>query len=51
MVRSVVGTLLDVGRGHRPPGTVRRMLKTHDRRLAGATAPANGLTLMSVRYP
>ena len=50
MVRSITGTLLDVGRGHRPPGTVRRMLRTGQRALAGTTAPAQGLTLVSVDY-
>ena len=51
MVRSIAGTLLDVGRGRLPVGTIRRMLKTGDRRLAGTTAPAYGLTLVSVTYP
>jgi len=51
MVRSIAGTLLDVGRGRLPPGTVRRMLQTGDRRLAGTTAPARGLALVSVEYP
>ena len=50
MVRSIAGTLLDVGRGHRPTGTVRRLLKGGDRRLAGTTAPACGLALVSVQY-
>jgi tRNA pseudouridine38-40 synthase len=50
MVRSIAGTLLDVGRGRLPEGTVRRMLKTGDRRLAGTTAPPRGLTLVSVNY-
>ncbi len=50
MVRSIVGTLVDVGRGRRPAGTVRRMLRTGDRRLAGTTAPAKGLTLLWVAY-
>ena len=50
MVRSIVGTLLDIGRGRLPPGTIRRMLKTGDRRLAGTTAPAKGLTLVRVTY-
>ena len=50
MVRSIAGTLLDIGRGRLPPGTVRRLLRTKRRRLAGATAPACGLTLVSVTY-
>lgn len=50
MVRSIVGTLLDIGRGRLPPGTIRRMLRTGERRLAGTTAPAHGLCLVSVTY-
>jgi tRNA pseudouridine38-40 synthase len=50
MVRSMMGTLLDVGRGRLPAGTMARMLRTGDRRLAGTTAPAKGLTLVEVRY-
>ena len=50
MVRSIVGTLIDVGRGHLPPGTIRRMLRTGNRGLAGTTAPAKGLTLVHVVY-
>ena len=50
MVRSLVGTLLDIGRGRRPPGTIHRMLTTGDRRLAGTTAPAKGLSLIRVEY-
>ncbi len=48
MVRSIAGTLLDIGRGQRPPGTVRRMLRSGKRELAGTTAPAKGLMLLSV---
>jgi len=51
MVRSIAGTLLDIGRGHLPQGTVHRMLQTGERRLAGTTAPPHGLTLVSVTYP
>lgn len=50
MVRSIVGTLVDIGRGRLPPGTVRRLLRMGDRRLAGTTAPAKGLTLIGVSY-
>lgn len=50
MVRSITGTLIDVGRGRLPAGTVRRMLMRGERALAGTTAPSLGLTLMSVDY-
>jgi len=50
MVRTIAGTLIDVGRGRLPPGTVRRMLRTGSRSLAGTVAPAQGLTLRAVTY-
>jgi tRNA pseudouridine38-40 synthase len=50
MVRSIVGTLLAAGRHEIDEGTVARAIQTGDRSLAGATAPAQGLTLMSVQY-
>ena len=51
MVRAIVGTLLEVGRGKLPPAAVADILASCDRRRAGPTAPAHGLCLMSVRYP
>jgi tRNA pseudouridine38-40 synthase len=50
MVRSIVGTLLAAGRDEINEATVAQALRAGDRSLAGATAPANGLTLMSVHY-
>src|SRR5256885_11742809 len=50
MVRSIVGTLLAVGRGEIDQATVARAINEGDRRLAGPTAPAQGLTLISVQY-
>ena len=50
MVRSIVGTLLAVGRGEIDFSTVQRAINDGDRSLVGATAPAGGLTLLSVRY-
>ena len=50
MVRSIVGTLLAVGRGEMDRQQVEKAIKLGDRSLAGATAPACGLTLWSVRY-
>lgn len=50
MVRSIVGTLLAVGRREIDEDTVKRAIAEGDRSLAGATAPACGLTLKSVQY-
>jgi tRNA pseudouridine38-40 synthase len=50
MVRSIAGTLLAVGRGEIDYQLVERAINEGDRALVGATAPACGLTLMSVRY-
>jgi len=50
MVRNIVGTLVEVGRGARQPADLKRILDGRDRRLAGATAPPQGLYLMQVLY-
>ena len=50
MVRNMVGTLLEVGRGHLSFGEFRALFGKRDRRLAGFTAPAHGLILSKVRY-
>ncbi len=50
MVRSVVGTMLEVGRGEKDSDTIHTAIVTGDRDLAGKTAPAQGLTLMRVEY-
>jgi tRNA pseudouridine38-40 synthase len=50
MVRSIAGTLMDVGRGHIPETRVSEVLHAEDRRLAGPTAPPHGLFLMRVTY-
>jgi tRNA pseudouridine38-40 synthase len=50
MVRTIVGTLLQVGRGERPPASLPGLLQCQDRRQAGPTAPAHGLTLVRVFY-
>jgi tRNA pseudouridine38-40 synthase len=50
MVRILVGTLVEVGAGDRPPGQVAEILASRDRTRAGITAPAPGLELMEVQY-
>jgi len=50
MVRNIVGTLMDIGRGKLSPGDTRKILKAKNRTLAGPTAPAKGLCLMKVNY-
>ncbi len=50
MVRNIVGTLLEVGRGRRKPEEIRRLLLKKDRRFAGPTAPARGLCLLKVTH-
>lgn len=50
MVRSIVGTLLEVGRGEKDFATIQRAIETGDRSLAGMTSPAHGLTLLKVYY-
>lgn len=51
MVRNLVGTLLEVGRGNLSVEDIERILEAQDRRAAGPTAPARGLFLESVEYP
>lgn len=51
MVRNIVGTMVDVGRGALEPSDIARILASRDRCNAGPTAPASGLFLVSVEYP
>lgn len=50
MVRNLTGTILDVGRGKLDVVEFQTILSCLDRQQAGATAPAHGLTLLSVHY-
>jgi len=50
MVRSIVGTLVEIGRSRWPPSRMAEILKSRNRRLAGPPAPAYGLYLMKVYY-
>jgi tRNA pseudouridine38-40 synthase len=50
MVRALVGTLIEVGRGKRAPEWVDEVIASRDRHRAGRTAPASGLFLVHVHY-
>ena len=50
MVRILVGTLVQVGSRRRPADSIPGLLASRDRGQAGPTVPANGLTLLEVRY-
>lgn len=50
MVRNIVGTLIEVGRGKFPPGSTEKILKKRDRKIAGPPVPAKGLCLIWVKY-
>jgi tRNA pseudouridine38-40 synthase len=50
MVRNLAGTLVEIGRGVRPPDAIATLLTTRDRRQAAATAPPQGLCLVRVWY-
>lgn len=50
MARSIVGTLIEVGRGKLPVDGVEEILRRRDRRHCGPTAPAKGLCLVRVNY-
>ncbi|GKX28422.1 tRNA pseudouridine synthase A [Vallitalea longa] len=50
MVRIIVGTLIEVGRGKMQPEDISDIIESLDRKRAGVTAPAKGLTLVKINY-
>ena len=51
MVRNIAGSLVQVGAGAQPVAWLREVLERRDRRLAGVTAPPQGLFLIAAAYP
>jgi len=50
MVRNIVGTLIEIGRGKLPEGSAKKILLARNRKFAGPTLPAKGLCLLEVKY-
>ena len=50
MVRSIVGTMVDIGHGKVNPGDMRGIMLARNRSVAGQVAPPHGLTLWDVGY-
>ena len=50
MVRNIVGTLLEIGSGLRPEGSIKKILQEKNRNSAGKTIPSKGLCLIEVKY-
>ncbi len=51
MVRAIVGTLLETGRGRMEPAGIKQIIEAHNRSSAGFSVPAEGLFLEKIRYP
>jgi tRNA pseudouridine38-40 synthase len=50
MVRNIVGSLVEIGRGRRPVEWMTTIIDARDRTLSGPTAPPHGLVLAAVEY-
>jgi tRNA U38,U39,U40 pseudouridine synthase TruA len=51
MVRKMMGTLVEIGRGKMAPGDIPNLFEVRDRSKSGVTMPPQGLCLESVEYP
>jgi tRNA pseudouridine38-40 synthase len=51
MVRKIVGTLLEVGKGRLSPGDIAQLFELRDRSRSGPTVPPEGLYLVALEYP
>jgi tRNA pseudouridine38-40 synthase len=50
MARNIVGTLIEIGRGKFPQGSMKHIIRSKNRKFAGPTAPGCGLCLLEVKY-
>ncbi|MCX5712687.1 MAG: hypothetical protein NTY47_06460 [Candidatus Omnitrophica bacterium] len=50
MVRNIAGTLVEIGRGRFPVGSMKKILSSRSRKFCGPTAPPHGLYLIQVKY-
>jgi tRNA pseudouridine38-40 synthase len=51
MVRKIVGTLIEVGKGRLAPADIAQIFEARDRSRSGPTVPAEGLYLVALDYP
>jgi tRNA pseudouridine38-40 synthase len=51
MVRAIVGTMIEIGLGKRPPEDIRHIIEAKNRNAAGTSAPPQGLYLTNIVYP
>lgn len=51
MVRAIVGTLVDIGLEKNSPQSIKDVIESHDRKMAGFSVPAKGLFLTEITYP
>jgi len=51
MVRAIVGTLIEIGRGKKTVDDMKKIIESKDRSLAGYSVPAHGLYLVEIEYP
>lgn len=50
MVRIIAGTLIEIGLGNIQPEEMKTIIEKQDRKYAGPTAPAHGLTMIGIDY-
>jgi tRNA pseudouridine38-40 synthase len=51
MVRAIVGTMVNIGLGKMTPNELHKIITSKDRSEAGYSVPAQGLSLVDIKYP